>query len=392
MERRLEFSVNPQVFSHSAGPDGSDEETILPNAVELARHLTGARIAWLMLPGEGTSPLQFVAVSQDHAPEQGVAPVKASAAGRLQPGATRLADADDVVLPPILPFSRKVPARPVQTALSTTVDAGGKSTGMLIVAEPLSPAGFDRDAPTLLEMLAASVTHYLTMAATQRRMSQAPRLLQRQAIDAVEDERRRIARDLHDELGHALSAAILRIDLAAMTLSVDVAQSRDSIERARTSLVECAEALHSIVFHLRPPILDDLGLAAALKRLVAQANEVKGTRIALTLEERVRPLPEGLDLVVFRIVQEALTNIRKHARATEARVRLRYTARWLLLRVEDNGVGVHSHIEPERKGTGLAGMRERVGLYGGELRLELREQGGAALVARLPLPAAQGGM
>jgi signal transduction histidine kinase len=398
MEHILQYGNLPS-RSYGGRPDGSDEVTALSNAVELARHLTGARIAWLMLPaeGEGASPLQLVAVSEHKLAEPGKTPEETSSMRALNgapPDAARAAGVGSADLPTMLPFSRKTPTRAEQNVLSAPVHAGGPAPGMLIVAEPLSHAGFGQDALKFLEMQAAAVTDYLTLVATQHRtsrMRRSPRLLRQQVFDALEDERHRIARDLHDEMGHTLSAAILRIDLAAMSLAVDAAQTRDSIERARASLVACAEALHGIVFHLRPPILEDLGLAAALNRLVAEANEVTGTRIVLTVDGQVRQLPEGLDLVVFRIVQEALTNIRKHAHATEATVRLQYTARWLLLRVEDNGVGIHSQAERPRKGAGLAGMRERTNLFGGELQVESRKRGGTGLVARLPLPTAHRG-
>jgi signal transduction histidine kinase len=373
-------------------PDGGDAATILSNVVGLARHLTAARIAWLMLPGEGTSSLELVAVSEHDAREQGRTPA-GTVPLRVASGCDRplahIAGRVGEDLPIIVPFSRKVPPRVAQTALSIPVPVRGRSAGMLIVAEPFSPAGFDQEAFKLLELLAASVTNYLTLVAKRQQTSpvqRPPAPVPRQVIDALEEERRRIARDLHDEMGHALSAAILRIDLAAMTLAADATQSHDLIGRARASLVESAEALHSIVFHLRPPILEDLGLAAALNRLVAQANELADTRIVLTLEDQVRPLPEGLDLIVFRIVQEALTNIRKHARATEATVRLRYTTRWLTVRVEDNGTGPGSQSERTCNGTGLAGMRERVTQFGGTLQLETGERGGTTLVAKLPLP------
>jgi signal transduction histidine kinase len=211
--------------------------------------------------------------------------------------------------------------------------------------------------------------------------------LRRQMIQAQEDERRRVASDLHDEAGHALTTAIFRLDLEMAHLPPDAREARATLDRARDSLLECAMTLHSIAFALRPRILEDLGLGAALRSLAAQTMEVDAVQVGLTIEGEEQQLDETVELTVFRIVQEALTNVRKHARATQVWVRLTYGRPQLTVTIEDDGVGLDTpNVTPGRQsGLGLVGMYERLQTHGGRLEIGGREGGGARLVARLPL-------
>ncbi len=192
-------------------------------------------------------------------------------------------------------------------------------------------------------------------------------------LRAQEEERRRIARELHDEAGQALTAAKISLDLAGH------AEESALVARALEQVRDLSELL-------RPQALDDLGLVTALQALVDDFG--RRTRIDVQLQA-----PEGdawpadVALVVYRVTQEALTNVARHAGATHAWVRLERTPHRALLVVEDDGHGAEGVLRPH---LGLLGMRERVTLVAGELRLGRAPAGGLRVEADLPLPPTTG--
>jgi signal transduction histidine kinase len=207
----------------------------------------------------------------------------------------------------------------------------------------------------------------------------------RRAREAAEAERTRIARELHDVVGHGLSVVVLQLVAALGTLDRgDVPTARErllSTERsARDALAEMRrllDLLHEDDGSLAPqPGLGDLD------RLVAETRAA-GADVALRVAGARRDLPPGIDLAVFRIVQEALTNVLKHARPPRAEVCLRYAADGVELEVRDHGQGPPT---ANPVGRGLTGMRERADLYGGELVAGPAPGGGYRVRARVPVP------
>lgn len=206
--------------------------------------------------------------------------------------------------------------------------------------------------------------------------------LARHLQTAVEDERARLARDLHDELGALLTAAKL-----------DVARIRPKLQQAAPDLsprlAHLVEALNSgialkrrIIEDLRPSTLNSLGLVPALEILCNESAE----RMALPIEARLEPvrLAPAADLVVFRIVQESLTNVAKYARASKVEVTLRSVGEWAVVEVRDNGVGFDAS-KSTRGSHGLLGMRFRVEAECGQLDVQSTPGRGTTLTAQLPL-------
>jgi signal transduction histidine kinase len=213
-----------------------------------------------------------------------------------------------------------------------------------------------------------------------------------------EQERIRLAREVHDELGQALTG--LKMDLAWIQRRLAEAQGQQ--ERgwltgrlaAMTALVDSTlAAVRRIATELRPGVLDELGLAAALEWLVEGFERRTGIRCHLLLGPGdLRHLERGRATAVFRIAQEALTNVARHAEATEVRVRLCVDAADVSLEVADNGKGIdRTGGPPGPASLGLLGMRERAAHFGGELTVLGAPGAGTRLTARLPQePAAQG--
>ncbi len=221
-----------------------------------------------------------------------------------------------------------------------------------------------------------------------RRSQQALRGLSKAANKALEAERRRTARELHDELGQSLTA--LKMDLESLRSALPPGQP-DLEERAlamHALLDGTIAATRRIAADLRPLMLDDLGLAAALDWLTQNFSKHTGIATDLVIDDTVAQVPEPIASALYRITQESLTNVAKYAHATNAEIRLERDGDWVQLLVRDNGRGIEA-ADQEKRGTfGLLGIRERVMLLGGEVAI-LGERGqGSEVRARIPLAAA----
>jgi signal transduction histidine kinase len=209
---------------------------------------------------------------------------------------------------------------------------------------------------------------------------------ERSAHTAVAEERARIARELHDVVAHGVSVIAIQADAAEAALDRDPALARRPLATIHASATEALADMRRLLGVLREDedgneLTPQPGLAQ-LRPLLERAREAG---VEVTLEETGEPreLPASLDLSAYRILQEALTNVRKHASGAPAAVRLDWAPGALELAVRDAGPG------PRRNGAdghGLLGMRERVKVHGGELRTGSGERGGFEVVARLPLP------
>jgi len=213
------------------------------------------------------------------------------------------------------------------------------------------------------------------------------RHLSRQLVRAQEDERRHIARELHDEVGQSLTAALLNLQvLGSLTDPSDVpARLDDSM-----SLIDrVLQQVRTLSLDLRPALLDDLGLAPALNWLLHRQAKRAGFVVQFNAESADARLPADLETTCFRVAQEALTNIVRYAQAQHVSVELGRGAAELWLSVGDDGVGFDVAAARERaargQSTGLLGMQERVDLLGGQMRIESTPGQGSTIYVRLPL-------
>jgi two-component system sensor histidine kinase UhpB len=209
------------------------------------------------------------------------------------------------------------------------------------------------------------------------------RRLAQSHVSVQEAERRRLARELHDELGQHLNA--IKIEAVSMRRA---ASDADEVARAAGAIVESADHLHAVVRDmtrsLRPAGLDELGLTAALENYV-EAWRARSPELHVTLEVAgaLDGLGETVNIALYRLVQEALTNVSRHAGATRVRIRLeREHEGEVQIALSDDGSGSASPWESD--GVGLIGMRQRVESLGGRLRVDTRPQGGFSVSASLP--------
>ena len=266
-----------------------------------------------------------------------------------------------------------------QTALLVPMLHRGEGVGILAAFDRGEEGSvFSEDDEQILRTFAASAATAVALAQSV----QSDRL--RSSLAAADAERRRWARELHDETLQGLGG--LRLLLSS-------ARRGDDLGRAQTAMGEAVEHiereisnLRSIITELRPAALDELGLRTAIEALLDRHREQSGFEIdgelALSGSSKEEPrLSEDLETAVYRLVQEALTNVAKHARADAVRVAVTESDGELLIEVQDDGAGFDPDLATE--GFGLAGMRERVALAGGTLSIESGEQG-TLLSACLP--------
>lgn len=199
------------------------------------------------------------------------------------------------------------------------------------------------------------------------------------ALAAQEAERQRIARELHDEIGQSLTVVLLGLKRGVDRAPEDLREDLRTVqETVRASLDE----VRRIARRLRPGVLDDLGLRAAMNALMSEFSEVSGVPVTRLLDARLPGLGGEAELVIYRIAQEGLTNVARHARASRVEVSLRAEGEGaVVLRIADDGRG-----GPIREGTGVRGMRERALLIGADLTIGERPGGGTEVRLTVPAP------
>ena len=202
---------------------------------------------------------------------------------------------------------------------------------------------------------------------------------------AVVEERNRLAREMHDTLGHRLTVASVQLEAAQRLCPTDSERAASLVGTVRQQVREALSELRSTVAALRTPVEADLQLRSSLRRLMAHFEEATGLTVHRVLPEEMPTLPDDHRLALYRVVQEALTNIQKHAEAQQVWLVLSTSDEAVTLLVGDDGRGLT--LSHDATGFGLRGLRERAGQLGGELHLEPRPGGGTQLSFRLPLRA-----
>jgi len=260
-----------------------------------------------------------------------------------------------------------------------------ETVGQLILAprapgDTFGPA--DRRLLDVLARQAGVAAHAVRLTADLQRARE-------RLVSAREEERRRLRRDLHDGLGPQLSSQTLTIDAVRTLMRRDPDAAEALLLDLKAQAQDAIADIRRLVYALRPPALDDLGLLGALRESAAQYGQ-NGLRVSVEAPESLPPLPAAVEVAVYRIAQEALTNVVRHAEARECIVSLAVddAASALRLEVRDDGRGLpeprvddHGHT-----GVGLSSMRERATELGGSLVVDRPSEGGTSVRARLPLP------
>ncbi len=200
-----------------------------------------------------------------------------------------------------------------------------------------------------------------------------------------EDERIRISRQVHDELGQALTGLKLDLYWVATRLPKELKSIQKKAKTMSAHIDTTIQTVRRISTELRPGILDDLGLVAAIEWQAQEFQKRTGIKCVVVTDVKQPVMDEELNTAFFRIFQETLTNVIRHAQATRVEVSLRKAGRSLQLEVQDNGRGISEQEINDTKSIGLLGMRERASLLGGTLRLKGTPGGGTTVTVKIPI-------
>jgi signal transduction histidine kinase len=265
---------------------------------------------------------------------------------------------------------------PMHSFLGVPVMTRGVAFGNLYLAEKQPAGGFTEEDEETVTLLAAQAAVAIENAGSVQRDAL------RRAVQAQEVERRRLARELHDETGQALTSILL--GLAAVERSESAEAAHAAAAALRELVVETLQNVRRLAVELRPSALDDFGLEPALRRLGQTVRE--GGLLDVQVEARLgaQRLPADVETALYRIVQEALTNVVKHAQAQHVSIVLTRKQGSVLVMIEDDGRGFDL-TKPSAEGLGLQGMRERVELLDGSFQVEAAPRTGTTLIIELPV-------
>jgi signal transduction histidine kinase len=352
-------------------------EAVLPAIVEDVARALRLPHASIWLIDEDTLRL---AASAGRAPAATMTQ-DAAAVAALRAPAAELCPADDAVG---LPFATAMARMGV--VLGVPLTDRGELVGVLCLA-PRSPGeaftAADRRLLRALASQAGPAVHAVQLTGALQASLAALRRSRERLIAAQEEERRRIQRDLHDGLGPTLAGMRLRLEAC-----LDLAQGTSprliaELERLDALVGQASADIRRLVHDLRPAVLDQLGLVPALRQHIERFGRDTGLTVHLTADAHLA-VPPAAEVAIYRVVQEALVNVQKHARAGRVDIRLGQHGEWLVLAIRDDGVGLTGDGHGADAGTGLRGIQERADLLGGVLEVTSQPQAGTELVVRVP--------
>jgi signal transduction histidine kinase len=264
----------------------------------------------------------------------------------------------------------------IRTTVAASMVREEKLVGTLNVHSVGDVRAFDDDELVLLKGLADQAAQAIANAQLFEQVKQQREQLRTLAVrlaETEEAERRRLARELHDRVGQSLTALSINLNIIRSQLPADSPQATARLDGSLRLVEETVEHTRDVMAELRPSVLDDYGLLAALRWYARQSSNTLGVAVQVEGEELSPRLPPAVETALFRIAQEALNNVTKHAHATQASVRLEAVADMACLTIADDGVGFDPAAK-RRPGElpywGLITMKERAEAVGGRLRVE----------------------
>jgi len=206
-----------------------------------------------------------------------------------------------------------------------------------------------------------------------------------QVIKAQEEERRRVARDIHDGPAQSMANVILRAEICEKLLDKNPAQVPKELRELKTVVKNSLQDVRKIIFDLRPMALDDLGIIPTLKRYFSEYQERNGINIDLVAFGQEKRISSGMEVAIFRVIQEAVNNVNKHSKAHKVLVRLEMTPKVVNCSIKDDGVGFDVKVKMDQDKFGLLGMRERVELLRGSFTINSAPEQGTEVKFSIPL-------
>lgn len=367
-------------------------EVTLASALERSLELVGGDVGGILLLEEETQTLSY-------AVHRGLSEGFVEGVRRLGLGegiAGKVAQQrEPIVLDDISRDARVTRAVVAKEGLHAFVSVPLLSTDKLMGVMNIASRSPRRFAPRDIDLLSAigkqvgvAVEKARLYEELQRKEALRGELL-RQIISTQEEERKRIARELHDVTGQELSTLAINLGAMATAPPSNAEEIRGKLEAAKSLALHSLDEVHKLIFDLRPSLLDDLGLIAAVRWYADRRLRPLGIEVHLETVGEERRLPSHIETALFRIVQEAIANIAQHAEAESASISLEFEQGAVAVHIEDDGRGFDVtetlSLEDGKRGLGLLGMKERVQLLGGGLKIDSRRGAGTELDIQIPL-------
>ncbi len=249
--------------------------------------------------------------------------------------------------------------------------------GELIVASCAGGEALNAEERALVERVvkqAGPAAHVVRITSDLRRARE-------RLVLAREEERRRLRHNLHDTIGPTLAALDLKVGAVRNLLARDPAQAERKMLEVRQQIRDVISDIRRVVYNLRPPALDELGMLPAIREQAAQFS-IEGLEVLVQAADTLPTMPAAIEVAIYRIVMEALTNVHRHAQARHCWIALELDERAFNMSIADDGVGLG---QVAREGVGMTSMRDRVGELGGSFEITPRSGGGTHVRARIPM-------
>jgi len=366
----------------SSVPGSSGSGNALVNAVERATEVIGADAGGVLLNDEEKQAYVYTIAhgfSKQYENTASYIPGRGPIGEAINSG--RVMVENDPVRCADVRIDEGPDSQPVKTVVAIPLSAKNQILGILVLAS-LKRHEYSPEEIRLVEGIARYMSAALENARLQKEL-QAKEEMRGELLQGVlsvqEEERRRIARELHDETAQVLASLNANIQAALGSLHTDTEKAENLLKKVQSMSVGVLENMNKLIYQLRPSLLDDLGLVAAIRWLGNNNLKPAGIKVSLKTTGRGRRLSREVETSVFRVVQEAFNNIVRHSHAKKAMVTLHFDDGSVVLDIKDDGVGfdfeaaIRSKERP--RGLGLLGMNERVELIGGKINVSSSSQG-----------------
>ena len=367
-------------------------DTVLYSALDKTLEIMNKNIGGILLLDEAKKELKYAAyrgLSSDYVQKMHIM-VGDGIAGKVAQSGEAIFS-EDIVVDPRAVLPQLLLSEGLRAFASVPLCSKNKVLGVINIACTETYRFSDQDIQ-LLNSIAAQIA----MAVENAKLHQEVRLqdlsrgeLLQEIFTIQEEERKRIARELHDDTSSAIVSLTTSLEAVLTLLPENIEEASSTLKKAQAQLTTILDGIHRVMYELRPSMLDDLGLVAAIRWLSENSAKKGNIEIKFKKSGREKRLPSQIESTIFRVVQEALTNMLKHAHCRSAVVSLAYKPDSIEASVVDDGKGfdVDEAISSKQRprGLGLIGMRERVELMKGTLNIESSpEKGGTAISIKIP--------